>query len=64
MATNERGGVPTSVFSTPRLSAHVETDESGTTTCTIYPSDASEEERSTAWISADEGSYVDFTELR
>lgn len=66
MATNNRGGHTSTRPSgdVPELTARVTTRADGTTECTIFPKNLPETERTTTWITAAEGSYVDFEELR
>lgn len=66
MAINDRGtGAPTRhTDAPPQLCARLTTSGDGTTECTIFPKHVSDGERTTTWISAEEGSFVDFEELR
>ena len=48
----------------PELRARTSTQEDGTMECTIFPADTSGEERTTRWISAEEGSYVELPQMR
>lgn len=66
MSTDNRGGHTSTRPSedAPELSARVTTRADGTTECTIFPKNLTEAERTTTWITAVEGSYVDFEELR
>jgi hypothetical protein len=43
----------------PELVARTTVTDDGSVQCTLYPVDASEEERLTQWITAGEGWYVD-----
>lgn len=66
MATNERGnhkrGVPS--VDVPELCARVTTASDGTTECTIFPEDLPKAERTTTWITAGEGSFLDAEAVR
>lgn len=66
MATNDRGESASSLPSgdSPELSARVTTTSDGTTECTIFPKHIAEDERTTTWITAAEGSYVDVEDIR
>lgn len=48
----------------PELAARITTTSDGMRTCTLFPTSASDPEQTSAWITASEGSYVDFAELR
>lgn len=48
----------------PELRARTTTHDDGTTECTIYPADASDDRRTTRWITAEEGSYVELCRMR
>lgn len=48
----------------PQFHARTTTDEDGTMECTIYPADASDDQRTTRWITAEEGSYVELCRMR
>ena len=48
----------------PELRARTTTDEDGIVECTIYPADASDDSRTTRWITAEEGSYVELCRMR
>lgn len=48
----------------PELHARTSTGTDGTTECTIFPAHVSDEEATTTWVSAKEGSFVDVEEMR
>jgi len=48
----------------PMLAAEIVTGNDRPAECTVYPRDASEAERMTRWITAEEGSFVDLDEMR
>lgn len=48
----------------PTLCTRITTTDDGNTECTIYPDEASIQERSSQWITASEGSYVDVEACR
>lgn len=48
----------------PELRAQETTTSDGTTECTIFPADMSPAERTTTWITATEGSYLDVEAAR
>ena len=48
----------------PQLRARTTTHEDGTMECTIYPADASDDRRTTRWITAEEDSYVELCRMR
>lgn len=48
----------------PVLRARTEKRDDGTSTCTIYPANASEEERKSRWLTALNGSYVELCEAQ
>ena len=48
----------------PDLRARTTTQDDGTVACTIYPADASGDDRTTRWITAEEGSYVELPRMR
>lgn len=48
----------------PTLCTRITTTDDGSTECTIYPDDASIQERASQWITAAEGSYVDVEACR
>lgn len=66
MATNDRDihGPNPSDHEHPALCARLTTSTDGTTELTLYPADVPSKERITTWISASEGSFVDFEALR
>lgn len=53
------GGDDDLVDDGPALTAQVTTTDDGRTRCTIHPESATDEEVTTRWISADEGSFVE-----
>jgi hypothetical protein len=55
---------PRLAASTPRYDAAVVAYDDEPDECTIYPTDASDDELVTTWISAKEGSYVSLEEAR
>lgn len=48
----------------PEFHARTTTQDDGTVECTIYPADAPAGERTTRWITAEEGSYVGLGGMR
>jgi hypothetical protein len=48
----------------PALRARTTTHDDGTVACTIYPAEASEDRRTTRWITAKEDSYVELCRMR
>lgn len=48
----------------PTLCTRITTTDDGRTECTIYPDDASIQERASQWITAEEGSFVDVEACR
>lgn len=53
------GGSDDPVDDGPTLTARVTTADDGRTECTIHPESAADEEVTTRWIRAEEGSYVE-----
>ena len=47
----------------PKLRSRTTTHDDGTVECTIYPADSTDD-RTTQWITAQEGSYVDLCRMR
>lgn len=60
MATDER----TVRYDSYELTARLETSESGTTTCTLYPTHVDGDGWTTTWISAVEGAFVNLANYR
>lgn len=48
----------------PELRSRLASTSDGTTECTIFPADLSPAERTTTWITAEEGSYLDVEAVR
>lgn len=46
------------------LVARVVTADDGTELCTIYPQHVEDAAQTTTWVSAEEGSFVDLTDVR
>jgi hypothetical protein len=64
MSPNERDGVRSEGRLSKRVRAIVERYQDEPNRCTIFPEDASEEERLTTWITAADPFYVDLWEHR
>jgi hypothetical protein len=52
------GGAPTVRDDGEQLTAELATTDAGTRVCTIYPAHVGDDERTAAWIRADEDSFV------
>jgi hypothetical protein len=48
----------------PMLAAEIVTGNDRPAECTVYPRDATETERMTRWITAEEGSFIALEEMR
>lgn len=55
----DSGGSEDLVDDGPTLTSRVTTTDDGRTQCTIHPESATDEEVTTRWITADEGSYIE-----